>query len=81
MDVREQIIEIIESVAPGCGADQIDGNADLRDELELDSMDFLSILVGIKDALGVEVAERDYPLVRTLDALVEHVKGLKAGKG
>jgi acyl carrier protein len=73
-DTTSKIKTIIDTVAPGCGVEDVEGDADLREELDLDSMDFLSILVAIKEQLGVEVPERDYPQVRTLDALVAYVE-------
>jgi acyl carrier protein len=72
-ELRQQIWECIASVAPEASLDTVDGGADLRDELDLDSMDFLRVLIAVKQATGVEVPERDYPQVRSLDALVGYV--------
>jgi acyl carrier protein len=73
MELRQQILECIASVAPEAELDALDESADLRDELDLDSMDFLNVLIAIKAATGVEVPERDYPLVRTLAGLLAYV--------
>jgi acyl carrier protein len=73
MELRQQILECIASVAPEASLDTLPGDVDLRDELDLDSMDFLRVLIAVKEATGVEVPERDYPQVRSLDALVEYV--------
>ena len=72
-ELRQQILECIAEIAPEASLDTLDGGADLREELDLDSMDFLNVLIAIKQATGVEVPERDYPQVRTLDAMVEYV--------
>ncbi|MFO7564776.1 MAG: acyl carrier protein [Enhygromyxa sp.] len=73
MELRQQIWECVTSVAPEAELDTLDSGADLREELDLDSMDFLRVLIAVKEATGVEVPERDYPRVRSLDALVEYV--------
>lgn len=77
-DAKSTILEIIVDVAPDAPIDELDPAADLRDELDIDSMDFLNVLIGIKERLEVEVAEADYGEVRTLDALVEYVSRRQA---
>jgi acyl carrier protein len=47
--------------------------ADLREELDIDSMDFLRAVVQIDERLGVAVPEADYPLIRTLDGCVAYL--------
>lgn len=74
MELRQRILACIASVAPEVPLDQLDGGVDLRDELDLDSMDFLNVLIAVKQETGVEVPERDVPLVRTLDGLVGYVR-------
>lgn len=73
-DVRDAILSAIANVAPDAELERLDPTADLRDELDIDSMDFLNVLVGIHERLGVEVPELDYGRVRTLDALVAYVE-------
>ncbi|MCA9711585.1 MAG: acyl carrier protein [Myxococcales bacterium] len=75
---RTAILEAIADVAPEADLEAIDPSVDLRDELDIDSMDFLNVLVGIHERLGVEVPERDYGEVRTLDALVAYVDRRRA---
>lgn len=74
MELRQRILACIASVAPEVPLDQLVGDVDLRDELDLDSMDFLNVLIAVKQETGVEVPERDVPLVRTLDGLVGYVR-------
>lgn len=71
--VRDAVVRIIGDVAPDADLDDFDPSVDLRDELDIDSMDFLSVLVAIREQLGVEVPEADYARVRTLDSLVTYV--------
>lgn len=74
MELRQRILACIASIAPEAPLDELEGDADLRDELDLDSMDFLNVLIAVEKQTGVSVPERDYPLVRSLDALVAYVE-------
>jgi acyl carrier protein len=74
MSARTVVLSIIARVAPNADLDGLRGDENLRDELDLDSMDFLNILIAIAQELGVEVPERDYGSVRTLDDLVDYVE-------
>ena len=81
MTTRETILAIIVDVAPDAEVDDIPDDADLRDELDIDSMDFLKVLVGIQEQLGVQVPEADYEKVRSLAGLVGYVDERRRGGG
>lgn len=81
MTTRETIVAIIVDVAPDAEVDDIPDDADLRDELDIDSMDFLKVLVGIQEQLGVQVPEADYEKVRSLAGLVGYVDERRRGGG
>ena len=70
---RTAIIELLSRIAPGSDLDAVAPDADLRAELDLDSMDFLSFVVGLDERLGVAVPEEDYPRMFTMWGAVEYV--------
>jgi acyl carrier protein len=76
---REEIAGVVRfilgGIAPEVDLGQVRPDADLRDELDIDSMDFLRFVVGIHERLGVDVPEADYPLIRTLDGCVAYLAG------
>ncbi len=72
-DVRSIVIRTLEQVAPDIDADTLDPRADFREELDLDSMDVLNLVVGLHEATGVEIPERDYPELTTLDTCVAYL--------
>lgn len=74
MTTREHVLTIIAAIAPDAPVEQLRDDEDLRDALDIDSMDFLNVLVAIAQQLGVEVPERDYGQVRTLAGLVGYVE-------
>ncbi len=73
MDPRTAVIASLALIAPEADFDNLPPDADLRDELDLDSMDFLNFVIGIHDRTGIEVPERDYPKLLTLDACVRYL--------
>lgn len=77
--VKSTILSIIGQIAPEVPADTIDPGANLQDEIDLDSMDFLRVIVMIKEQLGVEIPEADYGKVTTLESMVNYVEGKGRG--
>lgn len=71
--LRDAIVASIVSVAPEVDADTIGDHESLRDELDLDSMDFLNVVQGIHDRTGIDVPERDYPQLATLASALEYL--------
>jgi acyl carrier protein len=80
-EVRSTMVTILGGIAPEVDLAAIRSDADLREELDIDSMDFLRIIVRIQEQLGVSVPESDYPLVRTLDGCVAYVMEKRAKAG
>ena len=80
MSTKDTILSIITDVAPDADPSDLREDADLRDELDIDSMDFLNILVAVAERLGVEVPERDYDQVRTLQGLVGYIEQRRPGR-
>jgi acyl carrier protein len=69
----DAVIASIVAVAPEVEPDTIPEDASLRDELDLDSMDFLNVVQGIHDRTGIDVPERDYPHLATLATAVDYL--------
>ena len=71
--IRTTVLKVLGEVAPEADLDTVDYSADLRDDLELDSMDILNLAIGLAEATGVEVPERDYPRIVTIDGAVSYL--------
>ncbi len=72
---HDVVVEAIASVAPDV-ADELgtlDRTVDLWEELQLDSMDHLNVMAALADRTGIEIAERDYATLRSLEALAQHL--------
>ena len=70
---RDLVLDLIDTVAPGAASGEVDPRGRLRDEMDLDSLDFLRIVQAIHDRTGVDIPESDYGSVESLDALVDYV--------
>jgi acyl carrier protein len=73
------VIESITQIAPDVEDElrELDPGIDLWEALDLDSMDHVNVMTAVSDRTGVEVAERDYPSLRSVEALAQHL--VKAG--
>jgi acyl carrier protein len=72
-EARAQVRAILATIAPEADLAGIDAAADLRDELDIDSMDFLRLVLQVHERLGVAIPEAHYPRVRSLDGLVGYL--------
>jgi len=80
--LREVVIRALTEVAPDVDPGAIDPDADLAEQLDIDSMDFLNVVVAIHEQTGIEVPERDYPKLSTLrDAVRYLAEAQKQGAG
>ncbi len=71
--IRTTVLAALRAVAPEVEAATLRGDRPLREQVDIDSMDFLRFLVGVHEQLGVEIPESAYPEIATLDALVHYV--------
>ncbi len=72
--VKNIVLEIIAVVAPDEDLSDLRGDVRLRDQLDMDSMDFLDIVMELRKRYKVEVPKEDYPRLATLDGCVEYLQ-------
>lgn len=65
-DTLTTIRQALHEVAPEADLDQLDPTADIRDSLELDSLDFLRFVELLSERTGLRIDEDDYPRLATL---------------
>lgn len=73
-EVRTAVINIIEEIAPDEDTSNLKGDVRLRDQMDLDSMDFLDIVMELRKQYNVEVPEDDYMELATLDGCVNYLE-------
>ena len=73
-EVSQAVIDIINDILPEGDCSEVNPDERLRDQLDLDSMDFLDIVMELRKQYGVEVPEEDYPQLATLTSCVEYLE-------
>ncbi len=72
-ELRSIVISVLTEVAPDVDPAAIDPDTRLVEQLDIDSMDFLNIVVAINERTGIEIPERDYPKLSTLNDAVGYL--------
>ncbi|GAA2043760.1 hypothetical protein GCM10009819_33100 [Agromyces tropicus] len=72
-DARSAVLQALREVAPDVEAEDLDPGARLRQDLELDSLDFLRLLELLAASTGVAAQEEDYASLTTVQSLVDYV--------
>ncbi len=73
-ELQSLIKTVIVDIAPDAELDELSPDDDMRDELDLDSMDFFNIIIAVSKKTGVNIPESDYAQVLTLDAMCSYVE-------
>ena len=74
-DIRKAILEELGNIAPEADLAAVDPAADLREALDIDSMDFLNFVIALHRRLAVDIPEIDYPKLVTLDGAMTYLRG------
>jgi acyl carrier protein len=72
-EIRETVVRVLVGIAPEADPATLEPDVSFRDQLDIDSMDFLNFAIELHEELGVEIPEADYPKLQTLDACVEYL--------
>lgn len=73
-EIREIALQTLRRIAPEIDPDALSVTKPLRDQVDLDSMDWLNFLVALHDKLHVDIPESDYAKLVSLNDLVTYLK-------
>jgi acyl carrier protein len=73
-DIRSAIFRTLRGIAPEANPADLIADQPLRDQVDLDSMDWLNFVVGLHEALKVDIPEADYRKLYTLNDLVGYLQ-------
>ena len=73
-EIRATILKVMSEIVPDEDLSNLKGDLNIRDQIELDSMDFLDIIMELRKGYGVEVPEDDYKELATLDGSVDYLE-------
>ena len=72
-DIRATIITGLSQIAPEADVEELSATENIREELDIDSFDFLNFLIGLNEELGVEIPESDYEKLVSLEDLISYL--------
>jgi acyl carrier protein len=77
--MRQVVRQALGNVAPEADFESIDPGKDLRDQIDIDSVDFLNFVIGLHKELGVEIPDADLPKLTTLNGCVTYLRNSTSG--
>jgi acyl carrier protein len=78
-DIREEILDILSDIAPDEDLSQLADEKPFREQLELDSMDFLDIVMELRKRHRIQVPEGDYQQLASMESTVTYLEPKLAG--
>ena len=75
-EIRAMILEVIHEIVPDEDLSNLKGDMRIRDQIEMDSMDFLDVIMELRKRYGIIVPEDDYMELSTLDSSVKYLEPL-----
>jgi len=72
-EIKEAVLRALWNVAPEADPATLRLDVDLRDQLDIDSMDLLNFVIGIHEQVHVDIPEADYARLQTLDEVVDYL--------
>ncbi len=78
-ELERVVAEVLAGIAPEADLAGVKGNEDLRDALDLDSMDILNLVIGLHERLGIDIPEADYPKHFSKDGLLAYLAAKTGG--
>jgi acyl carrier protein len=73
-EIREEVLDILSDIAPDEDLSQLDDEKKFREQLELDSMDFLDIVMELRKRHRIQIPEEDYKHLASLASTVAYLE-------
>lgn len=72
--LKALVLATLTSVAPEADVDSLDDRLSFRDQLEIDSVDFLNFVLSLEGTLGIRIPEVDYPKLSSLGGCLKYLE-------
>lgn len=76
-EIRSTVLRILGEIAPEADLNKLKPDVSFRDQLDIDSMDFLNFVIALDEELHVSIPESDYAKLSSLDSSMELLTSLK----
>ena len=74
IEIRQAVFDALHQIAPEADPRKVGAEENLREALDIDSFDFLNVMLRLHDKLGVDIPEADYAKLATLGAAVDYLE-------
>lgn len=74
-EMKAAVLQALGEIAPEADLAAIKPDVSFREQLDIDSMDFLNFVIAVHEALHVEIPETDYPKLITLNGCIAYLAG------
>ena len=71
--LNETVLRVLNSIAQEIDIHSLDATKDLRDQIDIDSVDFLNFVIGLHKEFGVEIPDADLPKLTTLNGCAAYL--------
>lgn len=72
-EAKTLIFDILEEIAPEVDTSEVDASIDLSEQLDLDSMDYLTWMLAINKRTGIDIPQRDVSKFLTIEGAAEYL--------
>ncbi len=79
-EIRSEALRLLGNIAPEADLSALKPDISFRDQLDIDSMDLQNFVISVYKHFGVEIPERDYPKLLTLDGCVAYLSAALAAR-
>lgn len=76
--IKDQILNILKKIAPEVSRSQLDEHSKLRDQVDLDSIDYLRFLKDISTFFKITIMESDYEKIQNINSLIHYIEKAKS---
>ena len=77
-EIRSVVLRVLGEIAPEADLEHLRPAVSFRDQLDIDSVDFLNFVVALNRELHVAIPEKDYPKLLTLDGCIDYLTAATA---
>jgi acyl carrier protein len=79
VEIKQAVRNALSNVAPEVDLESIDPGKDLRDQIDIDSVDFLNFVIGLHKELNIEIPDADIAKLTTLNGCVNYLTARSSG--